>query len=173
MSEDASHVGTPVVALIAALADNRVIGRDNDLPWRMPADLRHFKELTTGHTVVMGRRTWESFPGALPYRRNVVVTRDPDYVADGAVVVHSLDEALRFAAEAGDAELFIAGGSQIYGQALPIARRMYLTHIHAAIEGDTFFPEFDADAWRVTEKAHHAADERHAHAYTFATYERV
>jgi len=160
------------VSLIAAVAENRVIGRDGALPWHLPEDLRHFKRLTRGHVVVMGRRTWETLDGPLPRRRCIVVTRDASYRAEGAEVVHGLDEALERAAAAGETEVFVLGGGEIYTLALPRADRMYLTIVHAEPAGDARFPVFDAAEWTLASDEPHDADERHEHAYSFRTYER-
>ena len=160
----------PNLSIIAALSDNRVIGRDNRLPWRMPADLAHFKRLTMGRPIVMGRRTWESLPGLLPHRTHVVVTRDRDYRAEGALVVHSVAEAM---ATAGDADqLFVVGGANLYAQTLPLATRMYLTYVHEVIDGDTRFPTFEEDEWVEVSRARHAADERNPHDYSFVELAR-
>lgn len=160
----------PRIAIIAALARNRVIGRGNRLPWHLPDDLRHFKRLTLGRPIIMGRRTWESLPGLLPDRTHIVITRDAQYRADGAVVVHSLDEAL---AVAGGEEALVVGGAQLYGLALPRASRLYLTLVEAEVEGDAFFPETDPAAWREIAREPHAADERHAYPFAFVTLERI
>lgn len=160
----------PRIIIIAAMAENRVIGRDGDLPWRLPDEMRYFKQTTTGHVVIMGRRTFESFGNPLPNRRNIVVTRQRDYTPQQAVVAHSLDEALALAADA--PQVFIAGGAEIYRAALPIAERLLLTIVHATPEGDTRFPEFDENEWVLVDERRHEADERHAHAFTFRTYDR-
>jgi dihydrofolate reductase len=161
-----------IVSIIAAVADNGVIGRDGGLPWHLPADLKRFKKLTTGHHMVMGRRTWDSIGRRpLPGRPTIVVSRDPAFVAEGARVARSLEEALELAA--GADEVFIAGGQVIYREALPVADRVYLTRVHASFEGDTFFPAFDASAWRVVFEERHEADEKNPHAHTFRVYERV
>lgn len=161
---------TPRIAVVAALARNRVIGRGNRLPWHLPDDLRHFKRLTSGRAIVMGRRTWESLPGLLPDRAHVVVTRDPAYRAQGAQVVHSLDAAL---AAAGGEEVFVVGGAELYALALPRAVRLHLTLVDAEVEGDAFFPEIDPAQWREVAREPHAADERHAYPFAFVTLERV
>lgn len=138
----------PVVSLIAAVAANRAIGKNQQLLWHLPEDLRHFRDTTRGKTVVMGRKTWESLPPAfrpLPGRRNIVVTRDLHYPAAGAVVVHTLLEAL--AAVGAVDEVFVIGGAEIYAQALPLAQRLYLTEVGAEPEGDRFFPEFSRGEW--------------------------
>jgi dihydrofolate reductase len=148
-----------------------VIGRDNDLPWRLPDDLKHFKQLTSGHTVVMGRRTWESIGARpLPNRRHIVISRDSGYQATGATVAGSLDAALKLAA--GDAEVFIIGGQQIYALALPIADRLYLTEVDADVPGDVRFPALNRGLWRVVDEVAHPADERHAFAFRFLTLDR-
>ncbi|MEO5764743.1 MAG: dihydrofolate reductase [Casimicrobiaceae bacterium] len=162
--------GTPALALLAALARNRVIGVANALPWRLPADLRHFRTLTTGHTIVMGRKTWESIGRALPDRQNIVVTRRPDYAAAGAQVVASLDGALAEAAR--PAPVFCIGGGELYRAALDRADALYLTEIDADFAGDTTFPEFDRSAWRETAREAHAADAPGGLAYAFVTYRR-
>ncbi len=161
----------PNLSLIAAMADNGVIGRDNQLPWRLPADLGHFKRLTMGKPIIMGRRTWESLPGLLPHRRHIVVTRDPDYVAEGAEIARSLDEALTLAGDAD--EMMIVGGANLYAQTLPMASRLYLTFVHDDFDGDTRFPAFDRDAWQEVARERHEADARNPHAYSFVTMERA
>ena len=168
------------VSLIAAVAANGVIGRDNGLPWNLPADLRLFQTLTMGHTLVMGRRTWESFATPLPGRRIVVITRRPDWrpeglseATEGVEVAHSLDEALARAREAGDTEAFVAGGTEVFREALPRADRIYLTRVEAEVPGDTYFPEFDIAGWKIIEEEHHAADADHAFPFTFQILERI
>ena len=161
----------PLISIVAAMAENRVIGRGNDLPWRLPADLKHFKALTLGKPIVMGRRTWESLPGLLPERPHIVVTRDPDYQAEGCILVSSIEQAL---GAAGDApELMVVGGAQLYGEMFALAGRMYLTLVHAEVEGDTYFPEFDASEWQEVARESHPPDEKNAYGYTFTTLERL
>lgn len=159
-----------VISLIAAMDRNRVIGKDNALPWRMPADLKRFRELTRGKPVIMGRKTHESIGRPLPERPNVVMTRDPKWRAEGCVVVRSVDEALKAAGNA--PEIMIIGGAQIFKHFLPIANRMYLTLIDAEFEGDTFFPEFDEGEWVETEKTEYPADEQNPHPSIFIVLER-
>jgi dihydrofolate reductase len=159
------------VSLIVAVSTNGVIGRDGDLPWRMPEDLKRFKSLTMGHHLVVGRKTWEEVGQPLPGRMMVVVTRARDFQVAGVTVVHSLQEALDVAHN--DDEVFIAGGGEIYRQALPLADRLYLTRIHAEIEGDTTFPEFDQSEWRLVEREDHDADERNPYPYSFIVYEKI
>lgn len=160
-----------IVSIVAAVAENGIIGRGDGLPWRLPADMRHFKELTIGHAVVMGRKTFDTLPRPLGDRRNVVVTRDPGYQPAGADVVHSIEDALQLLS--GDEEVFIAGGGEIYRLALPYATRLYLTVVHAAFDGDTRFPDLNLDEWKLVESERHEADERHATAFSFVLYERV
>jgi dihydrofolate reductase len=152
------------------MAENRVIGRADALPWHLPRDMRRFKRLTTGHAVIMGRRTFETLPAPLPDRRNVVLTRDPSYRRSGIEVVHTLDAAL--ALVAGAQEVFVAGGAEVYRGALPVADRIHLTVVHATVDGDTFFPEITMEAWRLVEDLRFETDERHAFACSFRRYER-
>lgn len=159
------------LTLIAAVARNGVIGKDNRLPWHLPADLKHFKALTTGHAVIMGRKTWESLPPnfrPLPGRQNIVVTRNADYAASGASVVASLADAV--AAAAGD-EAFVIGGAELYATALPLAHRLQLTEIDADFDGDTHFPLIAPRQWREAARATHR-DEAGL-GYAFVTYERT
>lgn len=162
--------GAPRIALVVAVARNGVIGRDGALPWRLPDDLRRFKALTLGKPVLMGRRTWESIGRALPGRRNLVLTRDPAFRAEGATAVASLDAALT--AAAGDEELMVIGGAQVYALAVPLASRVHLTAVDAEVVGDTRIPPFDPREWIEVAREHHAADERHACAVDFITLER-
>ena len=160
------------VSLIAAVAKNGAIGLDNKLLYWLPNDLKRFKALTTGHTILMGRRTFESLPkGALPHRRNVVLTRNTAFTAEGIEVFASLSEAL--AACATEDEVFVIGGASVYAAALPIADRLCLTLVDdTPDEADAFFPEINPEEWRITFDEPHAADERHEHAYRFVDYER-
>ncbi len=160
-----------MISIIAALAENRVIGVNNTLPWRLPNDLKHFRRLTTGHAIVMGRKNYESIGKPLPERTNIIVTRNHDYRASGCLIAHSLDDALALAK--GDPEIFVIGGAEIYREALPLADRLYLTQVHSAVEGDTFFPEINDNAWKETAREQHAADEKHAYAYSFVVLERL
>ncbi|OFZ72118.1 MAG: hypothetical protein A2W04_05070 [Betaproteobacteria bacterium RBG_16_64_9] len=162
------------VSLIAALSRNRVIGRDKQLPWRLSEDLRRFRELTMGHPVIMGRKTYESIlmtlGGPLPGRMNIVVTRSPDYQAPGCRLAASVQSALDRAREAAPGgEVFVVGGAEIYRLALPFADRLYLTEIHADVEGDAWFPALDAEEWRETSREPRESQDFR---YDFATYER-
>lgn len=159
------------VTLIAAIARNRVIGKDGDLPWRLPADFRHFKRTTVGHPLIMGRRTFESLGKPLPDRTNIVVTRNRDYRPEGAVVVSSFDDAMRVARQQ-NTDVFIGGGEDVFRHFLPSADRMILTWIDEEFEGDTFFPAFDESEWRVVSREDHEPDEKNRYRYSFVVYER-
>ncbi len=161
------------VALIAAIADNGVIGRQGDMPWRLPADLKHFRRLTMDHHLIVGRKTWQSIGKPLAGRRILVVTRSGKLDRPGAEPCPSLDEALSRAAAAGDDEPFIAGGAQLYAVALPIADRLYLTRVHANPAGDVHFPPFDAAVWRLVERWEREPDARNPHRLSFETYDRL
>ena len=163
--------GTACICLIAALAANRVIGKNNTMPWHLPADLKRFKALTLGHPVLMGRKTYESIGKPLPGRRNLVITRNRDYSAPGCEVVHSLDAALD--ACPGAEVIFIIGGAELYRQALPRAQRLEFTEIHAEFDGDTRFPQFASDQWRETARECHGAEAGAPFAYDFVRYERI
>jgi len=160
----------PYISLIVAMAQNGVIGRDNNLPWRLPADLKRFKEFTVGKPILMGRKTFESIGHPLPDRLNLVLTRDRAWWADGVTGVHSVEEAL--AKAAGSEELVAIGGAEIYRLVLPFARRIYLTQVHAEVPGDTIFPDFDPTQWVDAEYSEHPADEKNAYDVTFVTLER-
>ncbi|PZA08182.1 MULTISPECIES: dihydrofolate reductase [unclassified Meiothermus] len=157
----------PSLTLIAAMDRNRAIGKEGRLPWHLPDDLRRFKALTLGHTVLMGRRTFESLGRPLPGRRNVVLSRDPHFRAEGVEVVHSLEAGL------GGGEIMVIGGGEVYALTLPLAQRMRLTLVDAEIAGaDTFFPQFDLSGWRETNRVFHPADGRHAFSFSFLDLER-
>jgi dihydrofolate reductase len=163
------------LAMIAALADDRVIGLDNKMPWHLPADLKHFKAMTLGKPIIMGRKTWDSLGRPLPGRLNLVVSRQPDLQLEGAETFTSLDAALtraeQWARKQGVDELMLIGGAQLYAQALPRAQRLYLTRIEASPEGDAFFPAYDEAEWaRIDSQAHPA--EGDAPAYRFETWQR-
>jgi dihydrofolate reductase len=160
----------PRITLVVAMARNRVIGRGGRLPWRLPADLRHFKAVTLGKPVIMGRRTWESLGRPLPGRRNIVLSRTPGYQAPGAEVVTSLCKALLVTADA--PEVMVIGGARVYERALPVADRIHLTEVLAEPEGDTRFPELPADEWREVSREHRPADADNPHACDFVVLER-
>lgn len=160
-----------ILSLVVAYARGGVIGKDNKLPWRLSADLRRFRTITLGKPVVMGRRTFESIGHPLDGRTNIVLTRDPAYLPEGALVARSLDEGIRLAGEAG--EIVVIGGADVFAQALPRADRMYVTEIDAEIDGDRSFPDFDRAEWREVERSDHGPDERNAYRYRFVTLERT
>ncbi len=159
------------ISLIAAMANNRVIGIENHLPWRLPDDLQHFKRLTLGKTIVMGRKTWESLPGLLPDRRHIVVTRNANFKANGAEAVNTIEQAIEAVPD--DEEVLVVGGANLYQQMLPLAGTMYLTLVDADINGDAFFPPWETSQWQEIQREHHAVDERHQHAFDFVTLKRV
>ena len=162
------------LAIIAAVADNGVIGRGGGLPWRLPADLRRFKALTMGHHLLMGRKTFAAdVGGPLPGRTIVVISRGHPDLPAGIRLAGSLDAAIAIAREAGDAQPLVAGGAEIYRLALPRADRLYLTRVHAAVEGDTVFPAFDEKDWREVEREERPADAENPHPQTFLVYERA
>jgi dihydrofolate reductase len=136
------------LALVVAMSSNGVIGKDGGLPWHIPEDLKHFRQVTTGHAIIMGRRTWDEIGRPLPNRRNIVITRQTDFEVSGAEVVHTLEDAIALARDGGDSEPRIVGGATIYAQALPLITRFYLTVVQREIEGDTHFPPWDPDQWR-------------------------
>lgn len=171
-----------ITAMIAAIGRNNELGKNNTLLWHMPADMKHFRETTRGHTVIMGRKTFESLPnGPLPKRENIVVTRDRDYLRPGIVVMHSLPEALRYAAlEQGkhfeekqeETEIFIIGGGELYKEGMNFANKLYITRIDDSPEADTFFPEIGPE-WKEISKEEHESDSENPHAYTFITYKKT
>ena len=162
---------TPSITLVVAVADNGVIGRDNKMPWHLPADLAHFKLLTWGKPIVMGRRTYESIGRPLPGRTNVVVTRGPAWSRPGVVVAHSLEAA--FAAAKAAPEVMVIGGAQLYAESLPRATRIEYTRVHGTPEGDTRFAPLDLSRWREVARHEHPADARNAYALSFISYVRA
>ena len=161
---------TPTISLIVAASTNNVIGRGGSLPWHLPDDLKNFKRLTTGKPIIMGRKTYESIGRPLPDRQNIVITRDPGYEAPGCDVAASPEAAM--ALVTGASEMMIIGGSAVYETLLPLADRVYLTRVHADIEGDVCFPVLDDAEWEQLSVEPHGSDERHAHAFDFAVFER-
>ena len=161
-----------MISIIAAVSDNDVIGRDNKLPWRQSADLKRFKTLTMGHHLLLGRTTYDTLDMALPGRTIVVITHDTNFASDGVLVAHSIDEAIDLASL--DSEIFIGGGSKIFEETMHRADTMYITRVHAELEGDTFFPEFDdVTEWELVDAEHYEADEKNQYPYSFLTYERA
>ncbi len=160
-----------ILSIVVAMSRNRVIGRDNQLPWHLPADLKHFKALTMGKPIIMGRKTYESIGRPLPGRTNIVLTRDTAYQQAGCVIVHDIDAALT---AAGDVEeVMIVGGAELYRQLLSRVYRIYLTQVEIEVEGDAYFPELDPRQWREVACERFSADERNPHDYGFYTYERL
>lgn len=160
-----------VLSIIVAAAENNVIGRDNGLVWRLSGDLKHFKALTTGHTILMGRKTYESVGRALPNRRNIVISRNTDYKAEGCEVVRSIEEALELTKH--EDEVFITGGGTIYKELWDRADRLYLTIVHQDCVGDTVIPAVDPSKWKEVSREEHKADEKNECDYTFINYERI
>jgi len=154
-------------SIIVAKADNQVMGQKNRLPWHLPKDLQHFKRITLRHHVIMGRKTFMSIGKPLPGRKLIIVTRNPNYQAVGGTIVRDIPTALAVAKQAGETEVFIAGGETIYRTTLALADKIYLTEIKAQIEGDTFFPMINANEWKEIKRIHHSADERHLYAFDF------
>lgn len=159
------------LSAICAMSENRVIGCQNQLPWRLPADLKHFKKITIGHPIILGRKTYESIGRALPDRCNVVITRDVDFKAPGCVVVNSIETALL--AVGYSEEAFVIGGALLYQQLLPKVNRLYLTEIHQVFEGDAYFPALDMSEWRLISQEDHAADGENPYPYSFITLDRI
>lgn len=159
------------ISIAVAVGENYAIGKNNQLLWHMPADLKFFKQTTSGHTVIMGRKTFDSVGRPLPNRRNIVITRDATLKIDGVEVVNSLDEALSISKDE-EKDVFIVGGAEIYRQALPKTNTLFLTTIHHNFEADTFFPEIDKSEWRLISSEPHKADEKNKYDYTFEVFER-
>ena len=157
------------LSLIVAIAKNRVIGVNNTLPWHLPEDLKRFRALTTGHHIIMGRKTYDSLGRLLPGRTTVIVTRNPDYKVEGAIVVHSLEAAIEACGD--DNEAFLIGGAELYKDGLKLANKLYITEIEAEYEGDAFFPEFDMLEWRAGERETHQAD--NGLCFSYITYQRA
>jgi len=159
-----------MITLIAAAGENNELGKENDLVWHLPDDFKYFKTRTSGHYIIMGRKTFESFPKLLPNRIHVIVTRNRNYKAEGAFVVDSLEAAFELARD--DPQPFIIGGGEIYLQALPYADRIELTRVHGTFEADTYFPQIPEKEWELVQEEFHPKDDRHNYAFTFQTYLR-
>jgi len=160
-----------IITMIAAAGANNELGKDGDLVWHLPDDFKRFKSLTTGHHIIMGRKTFESFPKPLPNRIHIILTRDKNYKTDDGIVVHDLNTAL--ATASGDNEPFIIGGGEIYTLGLEVADRIELTRVHGSFDVDTYFPKFDEKKWKLVRTENHPADEKHKYAFDFETWERV
>jgi len=159
-----------IISIIVAIGRNKVIGNKNTIPWKLPADMNYFRKMTIGKPVIMGRKTFESIGKPLPERTNIIITRDQNYKAEGCIVVHSVDEAIK-AAE-GSKEAMVIGGSQIYKEFLPIANKMYITLIDADFNGDTYFPEYNIEEWEETVYEEHERDKDNQYNYTFLILRR-
>lgn len=165
-----------MISIIVAVDENNAIGKNNQLLWHLPADMKIFKEKTTGHCVITGRKNYESIPEKfrpLPNRTNIVITRQKDYSAPGALVVHSLQQAIEKAMTTGDNEIFIIGGGEIYAQSIPLADKIYLTKVHATFEADTFFPKLNMNEWQITLSKYFNADEKNKYSFTFFELNRI
>ncbi len=160
-----------MIIMIAAVAENFALGKDNELVWHLPDDFKRFKQLTTNHYIIMGRKTFESFPKPLPNRTHVIITRQQDYKAEGCLVVANLADALAMVPK--DENAFVIGGGEIYALALPFTDVIELTKVHAHFEADTFFPEIDAKQWKLVSEEYHPKDEKHLFDFTYETYRRV
>ncbi|MDC7994582.1 dihydrofolate reductase [Altibacter sp. HG106] len=159
-----------MITLIAAAGENNELGKDNDLVWHLPDDFKRFKRLTTGHHIIMGRKTFESFPKPLPNRTHIVITRNRDYHRNGIIIVHTLSEAIEKVTE--DDQPFIIGGGEIYRQSMEIARKIELTRVHGTFAADTYFPEIPKKQWKLIETKSHEKDDKHAYRFTYETWVR-
>ena len=159
-----------IISFVAAMGKNKVIGKDNSLPWSLPADMKHFRNLTTGKPIIMGRKTFESIGKPLPNRINIIITRDQNYKAEGCTIAHSTDEALTAAGNA--EEVMVIGGAQIYKEFLPKANKMYLTIIDTDFEGDTYFPDYNVEEWKETAYEEYERDAENPYDYSFITLEK-
>lgn len=160
-----------ILTLIAAIAENNALGKNNQMLWHLPDDFKRFKQITSGHYIIMGRKTFESLPGMLPNRTHIIITRQEDFKVEGCIIANSLEDALATCPQ--DEEVFVIGGGEIYKQALPKADKLDLTRVHGiAPDADAYFPEFDTADWKLVEKVHHPKDERHKFDFTFETYLR-
>lgn len=157
-----------MITMIAAASENNALGKDNDLIWHLPDDFKRFKKLTTGHHIIMGRKTWESFPKPLPNRTHIVITRNTNYKAQDAIVVHNMEDALAFAKD--DNNTFIIGGGEIYTIGLSYATHIELTRVHDNFEADAFFPDIDTEQWKLKERVFHDKDDTHKYSFTFETW---
>jgi dihydrofolate reductase len=161
-----------IISLLVAMDEKRGIGKDGKLPWRLSSDLKRFRELTMGHHIIVGRKTFESIGKPLPGRRTIVVTRNPSFKVEGCLIAGSVQDALDLAEARGENEAFVIGGADIYAQALDVADRIYLTEVHAEVDADTFFPEINASAWTEKDCSYQPADEKNQHACTFRRLDR-
>lgn len=159
-----------MLTLIAAAGENNELGKNNDLVWHLPDDFKRFKKITSGHHIIMGRKTFDSFPQPLPNRTHVVITRQENFKKPGIIVVHSLERAIELTKD--DPQPFVIGGGEIYKMAIDVADKIELTRVHGEFEADTFFPEIDESQWKLISEEYHEKDEKHKYAFTYLTYER-
>lgn len=159
------------ISMIAAVSENNGLGKDNQLVWHLPDDFKRFKQLTTGHHIIMGRKTFESFPKPLPNRTHIIITRNKKYRADNCLVAYTLEEALRLANS--DTNPFIIGGGEVYHLALPVAHEIELTRVHTNVEADAFFPEIHESDWQLVEEVYHPRDQKHEYDFTYQTFKRI
>jgi dihydrofolate reductase len=160
-----------MISIIVAMDENKVIGKNNQLPWHLPADLAYFKQVTMGHPIIMGRKTHESIGRVLPGRENVILTRNRDYFAEGCTIIHSIDDLVEWEKRQND-EIFVIGGAEIFKQTLPITEKLYITKIHHHFTGDTYFPEYDESDWELIWQQKGVKDEKNPYDYDFVIYER-
>ena len=159
-----------MIILIAAISENNALGKDNNLLWHLPNDFKRFKEITSGHHIIMGRKTFESFPKPLPNRTHIVISRQKDYLPDGCIVVENLEKAIAVCPK--NEDLFIIGGGQIYSQSIHFADQLDITRVHHSFEADVYFPEIDSEIWELTSETFNPKDEKHLYDYTFQKYTR-
>lgn len=157
-----------MIILIAAVAENNALGKNNDLLWHLPKDFKRFKEITSGHHIIMGRKTFESFPKPLPNRTHVIITRQKEYVCDGCIVVQDLEKAIAVCPK--DEDIFVIGGGEIYLQSIHLANQLDITRVHHSFEADVYFPEIDPEIWELTSEVFHPKDEKHLYDYSFQTF---
>ncbi len=162
-----------IISAIVAVAKNNVIGRNNDIPWYLPADLKYFKKTTLNHHIIMGRKSFDSIGRPLPKRTNIIVTRNPFFIASNCLVTNSVEEALQIAKDNGETEVFIIGGAQIYERSKNLWDRLYLTEVDVDVEGDVHFPELDMNNWKLISEEAHQADDKNEHDYNFKIFERI
>lgn len=160
------------VSCIVAVAKNNVIGKDNDIPWYLPADLKYFKKTTLHHHIIMGRNCYRSIGMPLPKRTNIILTRDPFFIASNCLIAHHIEEALTLAFENGESEAFIIGGGEIYAQSVPFWDKLYITEVDLEVEGDVFFPEINMSEWALISEEAHSKDDKNDYDFTFKIYER-
>jgi dihydrofolate reductase len=159
-----------MIILIAAVAENNALGKNNDLLWHLPRDFKRFKEITSGHHIIMGRKTFESFPKALPNRTHIIITRQKEYVCEGCIVVQDLEEAIAVCPK--NEDIFVIGGGEIYSQSIYLADQLDITRVHHSFEADVYFPEIDPKIWELTSEVFNPKDEKHLYDYTFQTFVR-